>query len=280
MQRRAVPLQGNGWRPTQINRFIRSFGSSVAVARVETDMGDGYLKALGNPEGPHALACDLVGSMLADWLGLSTFDFSLIEVAADDEIPFVKGGKARAGPAFISRAEVGFSWGGAEKELKYIVNPLEINGLIVMDTWTLNYDRYSPDGSRVNRDNVFLIQQTGRKSGLRIVAMDFTHAFRQGQDINRRIGFIERIQDQRIYGLFPEFRDFLNRDEVRRLAGVLGGFVRATAEEIVRTIPTAWEVDVRGQSAWATLITERAHFLAQHLESILWPQLELEGGTA
>jgi len=242
-------------------------------------MGDGYLKALGNPEGPHALACELVGSMLAQWLGLSTFDFSLINVTDEDEVPFVKGSKAAAGPAFVARAEQGFNWGGKESELRPMINPLEINGLVVIDTWTLNYDRHSPDGNRVNHDNVFLIQSPGRKSGLRIVAMDFTHAFRGGGDINHKLSFIERVKDPGIYGLFPEFSSFLNRVEVRRLADILAGFVRSTAEDIIRAIPEAWEVEERGRTALATLITERAHFVGQNIERILWPQLELEGGT-
>jgi hypothetical protein len=32
------------------------------TARVDTDLGEGYIKALGNPEGPHILACELIGS--------------------------------------------------------------------------------------------------------------------------------------------------------------------------------------------------------------------------
>jgi hypothetical protein len=277
-----VSLHGNGWRPTQITRPIKSIGTSVAPVRVETELGDGFLKALGNPEGPHALACELVGCMLAEWLGLPTFDFSLIEVTEDDEIPFAKGGKADPGPAFITRAVDGFSWGGDAARLKSIVNPLEINGLVVVDTWTLNYDRCAPDRKRVNHDNVFFIQSLDKKSGLQLVAMDFTHAFRRGQDINRRLEFIENIRDEKIYGLFPEFKSFLDREKIGRLATALGGFNRAEAEKIVGAIPPAWEVDIGGRSALANLITQRAHFLAERIESILWPlrpQLEFEGGT-
>jgi hypothetical protein len=277
-----VPLQGNGWRPTRISRFIQSFGSSTGTARVETELGEGFLKGMGNPEGPHALACELVGSMLADWLGIPTFDFSLIEATEDDEIPFARGGRVAPGPAFIARAEEGFTWGGDARTLRSLNNSKEISGLVMIDTWTLNDDRHAPDGRRVNRDNVFFIQSAGRKSGLRIVAMDFTHAFRRGRDINRQLAFIDNIQDKKIYGLFPEFESILNREEVNRLASVLSGFRRADADAIVGTIPPAWAVDKDGRFALATLITERAHFVAEHIESILWterPQLEFEGGT-
>lgn len=242
-------------------------------------MGPGYLKALGNPEGPHALACEFVGNMLADWLNLTTLDYALVEVTGDDEIPFLKGGMALPGPAFISRAEPGgFPWGGKVKELRSIINPQEISGLVVTDTWTLNYDRYAPDGRRINRDNVFLIQCPRASRQVRLVAMDFTHAFRQGGELNRKLAFVERRRDEKVYGLFPEFRHFLDREQVRQFSGRLSQFSRAEADEIIRMVPPSWDVDQDGRTSWATLIADRAHFVADNIESILWPQLELEGG--
>ncbi len=274
-----VPLHGNGWRPTRITRYIRGFATAAGTALVETDAGEGYLKAQGNPEGPHVLACELVGSMLADWLGLPTLDFALVEVTVDVEIPFHKGGHATPGLAFISKAEpTGFPWSGTPKELRRICNRVEINGLTVMDTWVLNCDRYAPDDRRRNLDNVFLIKHPDGV-GLQLKAMDFTHAFTCGGDINRRLGFIEKIQDVRIYGLFPEFRDFLNREHVRNFSARLGQFSLTVAEEIISRVPAAWQVDQPIRSVWATMITQRAHFIADRIEAILWPQMELEGGT-
>ena len=273
-----MPLNGNGWRPTRYTGFIENFATSTRPVRIETDVGEGFLKALGNPEGPHALACELIGSMLADWMGLTTFDFAIMELGEDDEIPFAKGGRAAPGPGFISRSVEGFNWGGDVKQLRSISNPLEITGLVVLDTWTLNYDRRSPDGRRVNRDNVFFIKSDEKPGAIRLVAMDFTHAFRLGQDINRKLGFIERVQDTKIYGLFPEFRAFLDRLEVNRLRELLQTFSRATADEFVEMIPTAWDVDRTGRSALSTLITERAHFVADHIESWLWPEQFVLGG--
>lgn len=274
-----MPLHGNGWRPTRVTRFIRSIGSATRTAQVDTDIGEGYLKALGNPEGPHSLACELVGSLMAEWLGLTTLDFALVEVKNDDEIPFFDGGKALPGPAFISRADpLAIPWGGEVRDLHRVVNHLEISGLVVLDTWILNCDRHAPDGRRVNRDNVLLSQVQGT-SGLRLTAMDFTHAFTCGGDITRRISHIERRHDEKIYGLFKEFEGFLNRDEVKRLAGVLGRITPERANEFIRMVPNSWEVDVGSRTAWATLLVDRARFLSENIEQILWPQLELEGGT-
>jgi hypothetical protein len=235
---------------------------------------------LGNPEGPHALACELVGNILADWLGLSTFDFAIVEVSDDDEIPFLKGGLVNPGPAFISRAEPkGYPWGGSPAEIRAVVNKDEISGLVVMDTWALNSDRHSPDGRRVNRDNVFLIQCNARRVQTRLIAMDFTHAFRLQGEVNRRVAHIERCRDERVYGRFPEFTQYLDREQVRRYSARLSSFSRSEAERIIALVPFAWDVNRESRSAWAKLITDRAQFLADHIESILWPQLELEGGT-
>ncbi len=275
-----MPLHGNGWRPTRVTRFVRAFGNATSPALVDTDLGEGYIKALGNPSGPHALACEFVGSMLADWLGLTTLDFSLVDLNDDDEIPFLDGGRALPGPAFISRSEQSaFPWGGTAKELESIINLREISGLVVMDTWTLNYDRHAPDGRRVNRDNVLLIQCNGKKPNVRLLSMDFTHAFRQEGELNGSLRFIEKIRDMRVYGLFPEFIKFLDRESIRGFCTRLGQFRRAVADEKLGLVPRAWDVNKEGRSAWATLITERAHFVAETLDSILWSQLELEGGT-
>lgn len=276
-----MPHNGNGWRPTRVTRFIQPIGTSTGPALVDTDAGEGYLKALGNPEGPHALACEFVGSMLADWLGLSTLDFALVDVTEDDEIPFSKSGRALPGPAFISRSEkFGNPWGGDAKYLTLVINPQEISGLIVMDTWTLNYDRYSPDGERRNYENVFLIQ-CSTSAEVKLVAMDFTHAFRHGGDLNRRLDNIDRRRDEKVYGRFPEFISFLNREQVRHYSLRLGQFRREIADEFIRMVPPEWEVDRDGRSAWARQITDRAGFLAENIESILWPQqvLGFEGGT-
>jgi hypothetical protein len=217
---------------------------------------------------------------LAEWLGLPTLDFALIELAPDDEIPLANGDDALPGPAFISRAEdTGFSWSGDGRELKKIFNLNDISGLVVVDTWLLNCDRYAPDGLRVNRDNVFLTQSPGKRGVLKLMAMDFTHAFTCGGEISRRLGFIERIKDKKVYGCFPEFEPFLDRREVRRLADSLSEFTHAVAEAIVGTVPNAWEVDQQNRATWSSMITQRAHFLAENIESMLWPQMELIGGT-
>src|SRR5262245_25691871 len=134
------------WQPTTINRFIRGFRTSARAILVDTDAGPGYLKALGGPEGPHTLAAELVGTRLAEWFGLPTFDFTLIMIDQTQEIFDRDGnqiGEALPGPAFISRLEPGDTWSGDERQLATLANPDDIARLVVFDTWLRNCDRHS-----------------------------------------------------------------------------------------------------------------------------------------
>lgn len=111
------------WQPSRIERVIEAFPTGSSVVRVETDQGEAFLKALSNKAEPHNLACELVGTRLARWLKLPTFDFALITVSADDRIPLADGTMAHPGPAFIARFEDGYPWGGDPRELDGLDNP-------------------------------------------------------------------------------------------------------------------------------------------------------------
>ena len=58
------------WQPTEVIQFINHVNSGAGTLIVRTDAGLAYLKALGNPDGPHALVKDLLGTHLAAMLGL------------------------------------------------------------------------------------------------------------------------------------------------------------------------------------------------------------------
>ena len=97
------------------------------------------LKALGNHGGPHLLAAEWIGTHLARWFGLPTFDFGLITVTADDEIQFLNGQRALPGPAFIT-ARASRVWCGAAPAgaLEKLVNPEDVGKLVLFDTSTRN----------------------------------------------------------------------------------------------------------------------------------------------
>lgn len=257
------------WRPREIRRFIKSLPTGAGTVIVLTDAGEGYLKAMGNPGGEHCLACELVATELARWFGLPTFDYALVEVTELDEFPFAKGGKARPGPAFITRSEMGETWSGKKLQLDRLVNPGAISRLVVFDTWVLNCDRHAPNRERrPNYNNVFLSGEAppGR---LLLKAMDHTHAFDCGRDLSRRIAYIDRVRDRRVFGLFPAFRELVDQDDFQAAISELAHVSRPIVEGIVRSIPAEWDVSPEVREALTHLIVERARYLATDCTSIM-----------
>ena len=264
------------WQPTIIRHHIDSLPTGAGTILVRTDTGDGYLKAMGNPAGEHALACELVGTQLASWFGLPVFDFAIIQVTEADELPFARGGFAKPGPAFITRAESGEPWGGNVRELKRLTNPEDITRLVVFDTWTLNCDRHAPNNSRKpNRNNVFLSEEAPKGEFL-LRAMDHTHCFSFGSALAKKIANIDRIHDPDIYGLFPEFRDFLDKAIAQRCVGKLRQINRHTLTEITQSIPSEWDVNSNAKEALVSLLQGRASYVAECIIDRLWPQKELQ----
>lgn len=263
------------WPPTLIRRVVKSLDSGAGTVIVQTNAGRSYLKAIGNPGGEQILACEWIGTQLASWLGLPTFDFSLIALTKDDEIPFYRGGLALPGPAFVTLWQRGQAWGGNKRQLKKICNPDDLTRLVVFDTWTRNCDRHSPDGRRVNRDNVFL-SELAPQGQFRLVAMDHTHCFTCGGDLTPRLAQIGIIKDPLVYGLFPEFRDFLDRNVLRRALRRLATLRRRDAQVIVDSIPREWDVGQSARAALVEFLIGRAGYLVDKMEAKLWDQRVLE----
>ncbi|MCX7424656.1 MAG: hypothetical protein NTW96_03360 [Planctomycetia bacterium] len=240
-----------------------------------TDAGEGYLKAIGNPEGEHVLACEWVATHLARQLGLPTFDFSLIEVTDVDEIPLPNGGKAKSGPAFITRAEKGGFWSGKRRELKRLTNPSDISRLVVFDTWTLNCDRYYLPKKRCNRSNVFLSREAP-PGKLLLRAMDHTHCFTCGGELTRTITHIDRVRESVVYGCFPEFDEFVTRDAVLAATDTLRSIPHNYVEDVIQSVPPEWQVNGKARAALADLVSRRAAYVAEHIMDWIRPQNEFE----
>jgi len=281
------------WSPKTIKRFIRGFPTSCHTALVETDVGPGYLKAMGGPEGPHTLASELVATHLARWLGFPALDFAIIRVDEVDEIPFVNDegktiGHAQVGPAFITRAEAGDSWSGQERQLAQLVNPDAISRLVVLDTWLLNCDRYSwpkqaalakagirrRNRPRIKRDNVFLSEEAPDGQFL-LKAIDHTHCFTCGHEWSRQLKRIDTIRDPRLFGLFPEFKRFLDRKEVELVVRDMSRISETIVTDFMNQVPPEWEVTKEASEALVELVVARAAYVAETVVRRIWPQREL-----
>ena len=275
----ALPWHSNpSWQPTEVTQFVNHVNSGAGTLIVRTDAGLAYLKALGNPDGPHALVKDLLGTHLAATLGLPTFDYAVIEVTDLDELPFFEDGKAEPGPAFVTRGEDGSVWDGSKRFLSKIDNPDAISGLVVVDTWLRNTDRYYLPKNRVNWDNVFFSKESTEDGKLSLGVMDFSHAIQFGGELTTSVGSIANIKDEDVFGLFPEFRKRLSQDAVRHYASILGGVSRSQMENAVGLVPHQWHLDSPVRSALASYLFQRASFVAETIESRLFdpPQLTID----
>jgi hypothetical protein len=255
-----------------------TLGSSTGAARVETDQGAAYAKLLGNPEGSQALFCEWVGTQAAAWLGLPTFAVAVVDVAAPGLVTYSDGSSSKAGPAFVARSQDGTTWGGSSKELDAVENPEVISGLVVLDTWLLNCDRYRAEAGQVRRNtrNVFLSGDGAAKGKFRLLAMDHTHCFTCGRELASSIKNIDRVQDARLYGNFPEFRPHLTHEAVSRYAASLTSFKKESADRLLHGVPPAWLPQAEIVAALAEFIEGRAGFVGQNVRKMLVDQGDLQ----
>lgn len=262
------------WKPTRLMEVGRTLDTSTGAARVMTDAGPAYLKAMGNRQGPHVLATDWVGTHLAKWFGLSTFDIAIVSVEEGFEL--WRGAMAKPGPAFRARAEAGDAWGGGPKELDSIVNPGDITRLVVFDTWTLNCDRHDgrPGGRTPNYGNVYLSTEAAAEGKSKLMAMDHGLCFiRSGEDLTAKLNQIDKVQEAYVHGLFPAFRDKLQEPTIEACAARLREMDAATAEAIIQTVPREWGVPQEARKAWADLIYRRAGHVADNIRE--WIEREV-----
>lgn len=255
---------GEGWRPTRIEEVLREWGTSTRVAEVMTDCGRAFVKVIDNPEGPHALARELIGTRIAEWLRLAVVD--LVVFTDANGLRFPESGWSAERPSLASRAVEGSSWADAA-DLSQIENADAVAGLVVLDTWLRNHDRYHDDGSgnpRRNERNVFLQDLEG--GATRLVALDHTDCMRLGvgTTLSTRVSGIAFVKDETIFGCFPEFLPAVAPDDVARFVARLGEFERADAEAIVAEVPGAWGLSTTVREAVVDFLVDRARFLSKN----------------
>jgi hypothetical protein len=258
------------WQPTKLKEVAGSADTSTGTTEVTTDAGRAYIKPLGNRQGPHVLATDWVGTHLAKWFGLATFDIAILNLGPDDVFDLPRGAKAKPGSAFASRAVMGNPWGRSGSELDTLVNPEDITRLVIFDTWTLNCDRHHYDLTqrKPNYDNVYLTYEGVEPGKRRLIAMDHGLCFiRSGEDLTAKLAQIDKVRAPHIYGLFPEFRGRLRQDIMNTCAARLSEMDLATARQMIATVPADWEVSKEARAAWAELISRRARFVADNFRT-------------
>jgi hypothetical protein len=256
------------WSPSWLARVEESYDTSMGTTKIKTDATWGYIKALGNRQGPHPLACEFVGTQLARWFGLRIADFAILDLPENACFDLPRNARTEPGPAFVSRHVDGRTWGGTEAELRNLENPGDITRLVVFDTWVRNCDRHPPDLTqrKPNYANVYLAS-TERPTRTRLLAIDQTHCFDCGRDLTARVSGIDKTNDTRTYGLFPAFSPFVNPFELTWCASMLRQLTATEVRTIVEGIPSAWDVAPPARTALCELICRRAVYLADRINA-------------
>lgn len=259
------------WQPKSVKRIDDVKDTSTGAARVVTDIGYGWVKAMGNPEGPHALACELLGTRLAAWLGLRTFDVAIVEMDDAVRVQYKNGSFSSPGPAFIAREIEGRSWGGDSEDIaSNVCNVEHVSGLVVFDTWTRNCDRFLARTNRCNLRNVFLTSDGAAPGKRAIMAIDHTACFRLDSELTKRVSNIDNVKDETVYGLFDGFVPHITTSRVRQFAEKLLTITEMVVKHLIHEIPREWDVSDDIRENLREFILRRAEFVGRNI--IRWLQ--------
>jgi hypothetical protein len=264
---------GAGWQPTDVERVIEVYPTSTRVAKVVTDVGIAFLKGMGNPAGNESLSCELVGSELAAEIGLSVPPFAILDLQGI-EITRSDGHVVQFGPAFVSKELTGMTSDAGDVFLSRLINPTHVPRLVVFDTWVRNFDRCPPIGyfdPTPRRDNL-LFSPNGRK--FELVALDHTHCFIE-TDLETDLAGSHFVDDDGLYGLFPEFGPFVTEPAVRDAIEALRAVGDVAIEEIIESVPHEWGPDAGTRQRWRDALRERRDRVADHIMEKLVNQGQL-----
>ncbi len=159
---------------------------------------------------------------------------------------------------------------GDNKLSKGIANIDDICGMVLLDTWTLNWDRRPPEGDsrKPAYDNVLLAPDEHNDRCL--WAIDHGECISVARELNpSQVAKIDRIKKEDIYGCFDGFKPYMNKAGVekhlRRLSALDG---RAVAR-ILSGLPDDWEVETRTLDAVRDFLVMRGDFLRANFCTLL-----------
>jgi hypothetical protein len=243
--------------------------STRPIECVLDDGAHAFVKVLGNPEGPSALACEFVGTGAAALLGLPVFDFAIPEFPRELCVPLDHGLIPLPGPCFATRFADGSSWDGRGALLDALEHPEHIPGLVVVDTWLRNPDRYFVRGGRTRKNlrNVFLREEGVPRGSFRLLAIDHTHVIRQDGELTIKSLAIDREREDLLYGLFPEFVNRIEREDLAPFVERLERLGKTNEiDDLVRRTPKQWLSDGQVRQDLPGFLKRRALHVAARLD--------------
>ncbi len=236
------------WQPTKITLTGEPVKTATRPALCVTDAGDAYLKAMWAPGTGEMLIRELIGLRLAAALGLDAPPCVIHPLQPSEVARTSDAEECRAGPALLIRSIPWGIWDGTAKQLRMLTNREDLAGLVVLDTWLRNADRYPPAGPHVpapgaddgSLANVALSPDPARPRRFRIRAVDFSHCLHPTLSLDpTRLG-ADAIADDAVYGLFPAFAALLRPRDVDRAVARLDGLSAGLVPGIMAEVPPEW----------------------------------------
>ena len=252
------------------------YGTRTSPVLVETNVGKAVLKLPAGCGSPDRLICEFIGTSLAKWLGVPTPDFALFRTG-HDYVTLMQGideDLAKEEDGFISRYEKTFPF--TPLSVQDIKNKGVLTKLVFLDTWIRNKDRYyknTDESSTRNTTNIFLVENGQAKEPYFLKVIDHTEAFigdSLGLELENHFG-PAAICDPAIFGRFPEFDHYIDRNTAYRVADRLSGIKSPTVRAIFNRIPESWPLDAQLKKKFISFIVKRAAFVATTLPQVLFP---------
>ena len=128
---------------------------------------------------------------------------------------------------------------------------------MVWEHTSMDVDTEFPSSTKLpEREGEFLLK-----------AMDHTHCFTCGREWTQRLAHVDTMKDRRVFGLFPEFREFLKPDVVSQATADLKLITSEVVTEMTKLIPKEWDVKREALDALVDLVVGRATFVAETITS-------------
>lgn len=258
--------------------MVEVLRTSTKPVQVHTDDGLCLVKYLGNKQGREALVGELIGTELACNIGLKVpefaiMDFPLMDLGMGQNNP-------QQGPAFCSRwiSDV-MTFSPESSLLSNVRRKEDISKVVVLDTWLRNFDRFmsEADGgaSSQNLDNL-LFGPDKRK--VEMIVIDHTHIIVDG-GFDDQLGDTEIeneiLDEEKIYGLFPQFVPYLNHKDVLEAIHLAAAIDRMAVRDLIGTVPDQWGLITGQRDFLEEFIYVRAQRLHEWLPQALFDQGEL-----
>lgn len=244
---------------------------------VVTDVGPALVKYMGNRQGLDALVCEIVGSELANLIGLTTPDFAIANVP-EMVLPFDPPQQVLPGPAFFSRWEEATSISPNPTLLGSLRRPSDLGTLVVFDTWLRNKDRFNDAESGYPIDNYDNLLLRADKRKVQLLVIDHTHAIAEAT-LSDELGQ-SWIDEQIVYGYFSQFVPFIKRDDVNRAIMTIQSVDATALDHICGGVPSSWGMTNGLKIRLIDALLKRASRLHSWLPGAIFGQLEMdfEGG--